>query len=398
MKLISLLKSKIPPCVVSFIKKRICDTYNIIKEPNTQFHKLCLVSPESWDVAYYPPLYGHTKEKRIEIYSPAQYALLLDNARISANSDIVLTDKGVYWDKYNDEEFVTFAMPCDDNLVWFNRSKIGVLPFKRKQHISGTTLSMVGVWSYHWCHFFLQFASKLFYAGEAGLLDQDITILLNENIDNNIKDVVLMYLEKYPLAKICYAKPKTEYICDKLITMPATTPNFNGGKFRLDYKYIVSNLAVEKINKYVVNPIINKIKDNPVKYEKIFLTRKSSKNSARQLLNYDEIHDYFKTIGFVDIEGSDFTLEQKADIFYHAKEIVAPVGAALQNAMFCNGARCLVFINYNFVEDNCGYSEVHDKVSCWINVAGEDLSSEIHSSYYIPLDKVKKVYDGYIRQ
>ena len=41
------------------------------------------------------------------------------------------------------------------------------------------------------------------------------------------------------------------------------------------------------------------------------------------MTNYEEVHNYFKELkGHVDIEGADLSFEEKAGLFYHAKEIV----------------------------------------------------------------------------
>ena len=387
-----------PQSLKEHVRRLRSTEYRIIKPTEECFEKLCRIKPETWDKAYYPPLYGHTKEKYMEILTPEQYAIQINNAYISADSDVVITDDGVYWDKYNEEEFMTFAMPCDGNLAYYNNDKIGVVRSSRIEKIEGKTLSLLGVWSFHWCHFFLQFATKLFSAGENGLLDDDITILVHSKADSNIRQLVNDYLRSYPKAHVKYAEPKVEYLCESVICIPTGFPNFNVGKFRLDYPYINPQYSIDRIFKYAVDPYIEKIKDNPMRFKKIFLTRKASASSQRTLTNYDEIHKYFKSIGFVDIEGAGMSLEEKADIFYHAKEIVGLQGASLQNLMFCNGARCLVFTNYRFVDDTCGYTQVRNKISTWMNISGQDLNSDYHSGYTIPLEKIKKAYEEYIKQ
>lgn len=378
------------------IRNRKSVEFKIIKDKGEGFEKLCQVKPESWDKAYYPPLYGHSKEKWMEILTPAQYAIRIPKAVINANSDIVLTENGAYWDKYNDEEFMTFAIPVDGNLVKYTNDSVWVSLSKNKECIKGVTLSLLGVSSYHWCHFFLQFACKLFYAGENGLLDQKITILLHGNTDANIRQIVEDYVKKFPEANIKYADPCKDYFCENLICIPPAFPNFNIGKYRLDYPYIFPAHSIKTIYKNAVEPYIAIIKDNPTRFEKIFLTRKKSNNS-RNLNNYDEVHDYFINLGFVDIEGADISLIEKVDIFYHAKEIVGPGGSTWQNLIFCNGAKCLCFTNYRFVDDTCTYTQFRDKIDTCMIVAGQDDNSEYHCGYTIPLDKIKKAYKEFVQ-
>ena len=392
MKIKNKLFDFLPNRVKQYYRFKNSVEYSIIKNSDNHFEELCQVKPETWDKAYYPPLYGHTKEKYMDILTPSQYAILIPNASINADSDVVITSDGVYWDKYNEEEFMTFAMPSDCNLIHYTNDSVWLKPTINKEYIKGTSLSLLGVWSYHWCHFFLQFASKLFYAGENGLLNQEVTVIVNERADANIIQLVNDYLKSFPSAKMVMAKRNTEIICENVICIPTAFPNFNVGRFRLDYPYIIPQHSIDRISKYAVDPYIKETKGKPARFEKIFLTRKSSSNSARNLTNYDEIHDYFKSLGFVDIEGAGMDLYEKADVFYHAKEIVGPHGASWQNLMFCNGARCLVFTNYRFVDDTCGYTQVRDKIHSWLNVAGQDENDQYHSNYYIPLEKIKKAY------
>ncbi len=202
----------------------------------------------------------------------------------------------------------------------------------------------------------------------------------------------------FPNVKIKFAKPKVDYVCEELYFLPCFGSSFNDCKYRLDYPYYISSHVIDKIKHYVVNPIIDKIRYNKPKYEKIFLTRSLNfAKNRRTLNNYEEVHNYFNSIGFVDIEGGQLSLEEKADIFYHAKEVVGLYGSAFVNLIFSNKAKCMVLNNYKMSTDTTVYLLIRDYVSCLVNVTGQDDNAEYHSNYYIPLEKVKKVYDERIR-
>ena len=369
-------------------------TYPIIKDVTKVFPVLCKVKEEYWDEMMYPPLYGRTKEQYMKVYTEAQYAIEIQDAIINCMSDVVITEKGVYWDKYNNEEFITWAKPGDLNVSKYDRESISVIAARRREYIGGKVLSLIGVNCYHWEHFLLQFACKLYYAGENGLLDQEIKILYFDKGDPCIKQFIGDYLENFPKVSIKQACYNVDYVCDKLIAIPSTTPNFNDYKFRLDYPYVVPSSVLERIDKYVVKPYVDRVRGNKSRYDKIFIPRKGMR---RTLTNYEEIHNYFINLGFVEIEGAELTLEEKADIFYHAKEIVGLIGGAEENLIFCNGARCLFMMNYRMVTQSWGYMQMKNKVGCWINVAGIDESSEYHCNFTIPLEKIKKVYEEYIK-
>ncbi|RHJ47601.1 glycosyltransferase family 61 protein [Bacteroides sp. AM10-21B] len=378
------------------LKKRILrlisPTYLIIKNPTDVLEKVYKVKDDTWENSYYPECYGHCKEQHLSVFSPEEFIFKEKNAVISVESDVVITSKGVYWDKYNDEEFLTWAIPCDQNVIWYDKNYIGIIKYRKRYVISGLCLSLIGVWSSHWGHCMYQFLPKLFTAGEAGLLNQPITIIIAETEDAAIMEMVHNYISNYGQVKILYAKSNTDYICEELLFMPTSGSNFNSPKFRLDYPYYISHHVLEKTKRYVIDPLIEKIKDNPTKYEKIFLSRRG----LRTLVNYDEVYDYFKSLGYKEIEGSTLTLEEKADIFYHAKEIVGLYGSAFLNLMFCNQAKSIVLINYKMSTDTSLYLQIRDYVQSLINVTGQDDSDDYHTNYYISLEKIKKVYQEYM--
>ena len=388
-------QSLIPNKVVRRFKRALSVTYPIVHNPNEVFEQVYKIKDEAWEDSYYPACYGHCKEQHLEVFVPAEYIYKTKKGIVSRDSDVVITEHGAYWEKYNDEEFVTWAIPCDTNVVWYDHENIGIKRYKKKEIITGRTLSLIGVWAHHWGHCMYQFLPKLFSAGEAGLLDTPINILVVDNEDSTIMEIINYYLADFPNAKVIFAKPSFYYECEELYFMPNPGSSFNGPKFRLDYPYYISRHVLDKTKKYVIDPIIEKVKDNATKYDKLFLPRGGRK---RALTNYDEVHAYFKDLGFKDVEGSALTLEQKADLFYHAKEIVGSYGSALLNLMFCNKANCMVFINYKMSTDTSLYLQIRDYCNCVINVTGQDKDASYQTDYYIPLNKIKKVYDEYIKK
>ncbi len=389
-----IIRRCIPDRVVKWCKRIYSKTYPIINNPNDVFEIICKVKDNTWEDTYYPPCYGHCKEQHLEVLIPAEYIYKIKDGIVSYESDAVLTNKGVYWEKYNQDEFVTWAMPSDDNVTWYDHENIGIIRYRKEEYITGRTLSLVGVWAYHWGHCMYQFMPKLFSAGEAGLLNESINILVVENEDATIMEIIRSYLAGFPNAKIIFAKPKTEYKCETLYYMPNPGASFNEGKYRLDYPYYISRHVLDKTKKYVIDPLIERVKDNDTKYEKLFLHRGGRK---RSLTNYDEVHEYFKSIGFHDIEGSALSLEQKADLFYHAKEIVACYGSALLNLMFCNQANLMVLINYKMSTDTSLYLQIRDYCNIVINVTGQDEKPDYHTNFYIPLEKIKMAYEEHIK-
>ena len=147
-------------------------------------------------------------------------------------------------------------------------------------------------------------------------------------------------------------------------------------------------MVTKKLHEYVVQPIVKNIQNNPTRHKKIYLTR----HSNRKLTNTDEIEEYFKGRGFYFVEGFELTLEEKVDLFYHAKEIVGLHSSAWQNIIFCNNVKCLMLVNNRFAPEMLFYTMAKENVNIWLNVCGQDVNDTRRSDFYIPLDKVKDAY------
>lgn len=364
-------------------------SYSIIKKPSEEFDIVAHIQDASWNTMYTPEIFDISKERKLVAKYPSIDYYRINNGVININSDIVITEKGVWWEKYNEEDFVTLATPADANLVSFNKDFVTILPAIKKQYIKGKVLPLTGVYSRAWSHFLFQFLCKLFFAGESGLLEDEITILTNDFKDENIEYIIGHYLENYPKVKRFIAKRGVDYTCEELICTRSMATSYNEAKVFWDYRLVIPELVVRKLHEYVSVPIIEKIKEYPTKYKKIFLSR----HSNRKLTNTIEVENYFKNQGFYFVEGFELTLEEKVDLFYHAEIIVGLHSSAWQNIIFCNRAKCLMLVNNRFAPEMLFYTMAKDNVSRWINVCGQDDSDNRRSDFYIPLDKIKRAYN-----
>ncbi len=361
----------------------------IIKNPHEEFEILYHIKDATWETVYAPAIYGIAKERIATGMWPAEDIFLIKHGIVCCASDTIRTPKGVWWNKYNDNDFVTCAIPGDCNVLSFNRDTVTICPNKKNIRLSGKTLSLIGVYSHAWSHFLFEFVSKMYYAGEAGLLNQDVFLLTDEYNDSNIEDVINNYITSYPKVRRIIAKKNTDYICEELICMRETGSNYNDVKFFLFQPFIIPSNVTNMVQKYIVKPYIQKIKNRPAKHTKIYLSR----HSNRILNNTEEVEKYFKDLGFYFIEGQELSLEEKADLFYHAEVVVGPHSSAWQNIIFCNKVKCLMFCNYRYVEEVVFSTMAKENVESWLNVSGFDDNEYRRSNYTISLEKIKSAYD-----
>lgn len=141
--------------IISIIKyiiiRLFSKKFNILLDPNKEFNTIYKIKPDTWEDSYYPACFGHTQEQHLKIYKNAEYIFQTTNAVVSCNSDIVQTKKGVYWYKYNEEEFLIWSKGIiDQNVVGYKKGSIIVRQYFSRKCIKGRVLSLLGVWDYHW--------------------------------------------------------------------------------------------------------------------------------------------------------------------------------------------------------------------------------------------------------
>lgn len=98
----------------SFYRKyrilKYAKTYPLIKNPRDIFPVLARISDASWNKMYTPEIFGICKERTMEAIFPELEFYSMKNATISLGSDIISTEHGVWWDKYNEEDFMTYVL------------------------------------------------------------------------------------------------------------------------------------------------------------------------------------------------------------------------------------------------------------------------------------------------
>ena len=259
--------------------------YTLIKDPSNVFEVVSVVQGKTWNTMYTPEIFGLSKERTITAVYPELEFYRINDAILTYESDTVRWKNYVWWDKYNDEDFVSLAQPKDCNVMTFDGNSVRIVENINKEHISGPVISLIGVFSYAWSHFLFEFICKLFFAGEAGLLNRELTLLTDDYHDENIEYIINNYLKNFPLVKRLIIKKNVDYVCEELLAIRCTGTNYNEAKVFWDYRLVIPQIVTDKLHYYISYPLIDKIKDNPVKHKKLFLARRSN----RKLKNNNEI-------------------------------------------------------------------------------------------------------------
>lgn len=366
--------------------------YVITKHPESRYPVVFHIKDATWEKVYVAATYQLFESSHTAYFHDKQDILLVNNARITNSSDLVIKDKEVLWDKALQANF-TKVVPLDINLYGHTKDDVVVVLNRKSRFVSGKCISLLGVHANIWAHFIVQFLPKLFIAEDKYLLDNDITLIIPAYSDGNIRQIIQDYLAKYKNITLLEALPKVDYVCEELFYIPTAAYLANHAKFELTCDCVIPSYVLDLLKKKLVNNFIERVEKQPSEYEKIYLVRRGT---FRCMHNWKEVEDFFVSEGFILVEPHKLTLEEKAHLFYHAKYIVGPFSSAWTNTMFANGAKGLMFCNmsrmvesYQVSLGSIGNVEV-------LQLTGWDDSSDIHSGFEIPLARIEKAYKEFM--
>lgn len=365
----------------------------IVKNPEKIYDKVYHIKEATWEKMQIPAIYMMTQKCNIECYHGEQDILCIQNAKVYNISDVVLTSKGAVWDKAYRQDF-SKIIPLDKNYLKHDINNVYLQKYKQSVHVQGICLSLLGVHADIWAHFLIQFLPKLFYAEEAGLFKQHISILIPKYKDANIIEMVNMVIGKYNTIDIIEVENEIEYCCDTLMYIPTASYIGNDLFYTSPFDTVIPVDVISRIQNSIVTPLIEKVKSNPVKYEKLYLPRKNS--GYRTTSNIQEVDEYFRAKGFHFVEGSQMTMEEKADMFMHAKVIAGPYSSAWINTIFCRGAKGLILTNLPKSIETYYLTLAGENNIEFMHVQGYDLDFNHQCDFYMPMDRVEAAYEQFI--
>lgn len=184
-------------------------------------------------------------------------------------------------------------------------------PIHRSQPLKGRTLSVASWRTYSYYHWLLDELPRYLVPG----LPPYDQIVCSRDSAINKEAINLLGLENENIIFLAQAK---HYQCDLLIvpSYVATTGQPS--------PYLVECLS------QAVQPLISSSKRYP---EKLFISRKSA--GVRRIVKEDVIFQGLESQGFTRIQLEKFSWKDQINLFYHAREIIAPHGAGLANLVFC---------------------------------------------------------------
>ena len=393
----SILSKVVPQRLKKIWRFKHSSVYSIIANPKEVFRKVYHIKDASWEHVHIPEAYQLIKEWENYSYSPAQDILEIENAIVRTKDDVIIIGDKCVWDKFYFSIF-SHMIPFDNSLLEYNKSEVRVRTPKEIVEVGGVCVSLFGVHSAVWAHFIIQFLPKLYYAIEAGILDKDVSILMPDYTDDNIRELIEDALRPYPKVKKiqCVADYRVAYKCEKLMYIPTASISTNHSDYILPYDVVVPQKVVDILKKYIVEPrvyIEKAQKDTP---KKIYLVRRGT---HRGLTNYEEVEAYFTKQGFTLIEPHKMTMQQKADLYSQAEIIAGPASGAWSNVIFCKNAKALLLNTMSRTISPYIYYLFQIGQVKGLQVTGWDEStSSIHSDFSIPVEKIDAAYKQLVNE
>ena len=368
----------------------LSETYEIIKEPSKVFPVFYHIKDQTWENLYISEVFHVSKEYVLRCYHEEQNIIEIDNAIISSKSNIIISEKGVVWDKTSDTNFPKLV-PLDSNVVSYSFPKVTVIRSRKQIEIDDNCISLGGVHSHVWTHFLVQYLPQLYYAGDSGLLNNSIKLLVPCYLDKHISKIVVDYISQYPNVSLVEFNDNMEYVCKKLYHIPISSQASDHVYYCLPFDFLLPQMVVKKLR----DQLLCYLRSENEMSDKIYLARRET---YRCMSNWQEAEDFFSQLGFRIIEPHKMTLEEKISVFNYAKVIVGPYSGAFTNLVFCNKAKVLIFSPLMRAYEAYYKTIGQNSNLVVLNVTGIDQTSDVHTPYMVPLDRIKMAYSQLINE
>jgi hypothetical protein len=360
-------------------------------------NSLFMIKPDSLEKMQIMRIYGHIEGGEVLFTSPQIDLKRYSHATIFPFSDFILTQSGAIWHKRDKVQF-TKITPLDRNLIEFSHESLYIRKPKKCMQIKNG-YSLCGVHSTIWAHFIVQYLPKMQYIKQLQRKVRDeITIIIPEYKDLQIKQIVDIYLKGIDGINIYELREDESIICEQLYYVENLSIISDTSSYVSPSDVIIYNQTILFIkNHFVNNGMIFPEHSNDVTTSgrKLYIKR----DGARNIENNQEIEEYFKQENFEFIAPHEYSLSEKKKKFRTASIIVGPASSGFTNIIFClPGTKVMMFTNFQRSYDPYLSTIAHCFEVNLCAITGTDiLPSSPHSSYRISLARIKIAYKDFIK-
>ena len=288
-----------------------------------------------------PRIFNEDVMPLVEEYTcPVIYMAELEGVTVYGESDAIAVNKILICDSValnkNEDRYDN----RDSCLVKEKKSKYVMVVFETQNRKIDHAISMVRWASSNYYHFTVETISRLAYVDQYEKY-REWPILIDEAVTQipqlmELLNIVNIY--RHPVLTI--EKYEQIYVNDMVymssnMWMPH---NFSIKAKQKSIDFLFSRSCVFNIRPLVLEHIRKKTLNN----DKIYLSRKNCDN--HRLINAKEIEELFCKYGYDIVYTEQLSLMEQASLFFNAKVIVGPTGAAFTNLIYCSRDSNVVII------------------------------------------------------
>uniref|UniRef100_UPI0040484AC0 glycosyltransferase family 61 protein n=1 Tax=Algoriphagus sp. TaxID=1872435 RepID=UPI0040484AC0 len=368
-------------------------TYNLHLDSSTFGKNIKKIKGNTIEKMFFPKVYNHISEGSILFKYPPIFLKEINTAIVFAKNDFIISNNNVFWPKVFYEHF-TKIVPHDNLLIkYIHDNKIKIIPPKKIINLD-LCFSLCGVHSTNWAHFLVQYLPKIFQIIEYNS-NKIINIVIPNYKDPNILEIINFYFQDANKYRIHTLDENIAIKCNKLLYIENTSIITDHSFYCSPSDIIIPKFVFDILkNQFLTSELFSKkIEGTKNRDRKLFIKRIGSRNVE----NIIEIEQFFLENGFEIILPHQYTLIEKKEIFSQAKFIACPASSGLTNLIFCQpGTKVLTFMNFQRVTD-LYFSTLAENFNIeYVSITDFDNEPEnVHSSYKINIEKIKKVYFTY---
>ncbi|MFS8063161.1 MAG: glycosyltransferase family 61 protein [Luteimonas sp.] len=357
-----------------------------------------VLSPGKEFFFHAPVVAGGSERQGFTATTRTFFRCLLPDVVVSSKSNFVLAQGQAILD-YQDDELAKCPLDLDVDpiVVAADGSHVFVLAPEPAAAITtfDDALSLVGVHSYAFGHWLLEFLPKLWaWRGQPGFAD--VPVLVDAQMPSQHREALEMFLSAGQ--RVVTLKPGERVRVRRLWTasMPCYMPL--GPKPGPDLPELLT--VDTACFAALMREALPHDQASPTPHARVYLSRKP--NQHRKLVNYLEVEAWFRAQGFVIVDPAEITFAEQLRLMRDATMVVGPDGSAVFMALFARTGTIVRTFSHPFLDDTEWFAALGAQLGLDTAIIVGELVERneaypLNSSYRIELQQLEQHFGGLLQ-
>lgn len=255
---------------------------------------------------------------------PATYIATISNARVFAQTDLIIVNDKVYYDEIDFEHKDLYAIKSP-NIAKITKDRVNIkIPFGYTKKIE-SAIHLTKDHSRNYFHWIIEVLPRLSLINS---VSKNVPILVNNNLAPQFYEALKLFNKDN--RQIIKLRANKNYLIKKLYypsRLSIINDNYKHPIYHKDAIYSPDGI------KFVRDTVLNSLNCNNKKGKrKIFISRSGS--NYRQLLNSNEVEELLIDKGFEIVFPEKLSFHSQVKIFSEAEIIIGQSGAGMANFIF----------------------------------------------------------------